>query len=277
MISRRKFIAALAATGIGLVLLESLLLEQYYFEVNTYDIGDADKQGKNLRFAQLSDLHLQSVGWHHRELAARITREQPDIILLTGDMVDRDDKYEELDTFLSLLPHNTPKLAILGNWEYWGNASGKELTDVYDKHNVQLLVNQTQQLQLQEIPVQFTGVDCFLGGNPYASHVFEGVQEQPHHFILQHCPDQVAHTYKELNRDNKPLSVKYIFSGHTHGGQITLLGWTPVVPRGVGRFLRGWHDHNGLKMYVSKGFGTSVLPLRFCARAELTFFDYYTG
>jgi predicted MPP superfamily phosphohydrolase len=64
------------------------------------------------------------------------------------------------------------------------------------------------------------------------------------------------------------------FAGHTHGGQfrIPLIGsiW---LPPGSGKYDQGWWSMNKAKMYVSRGIGTSVLPIRFNCSPELAFID----
>ena len=68
-----------------------------------------------------------------------------------------------------------------------------------------------------------------------------------------------------------PLSL--CLSGHTHGGQIALAGWAPFRPVGSGRFVAGFYDVPGCRLYVSRGVGTSVLPLRWGAAPEVAVFD----
>ena len=62
-------------------------------------------------------------------------------------------------------------------------------------------------------------------------------------------------------------------AGHTHGGQLAVGGWTPIRPVGSGRFVAGFYDVLGCSHFVSRGAGTSVLPLRLGARAEVVVFD----
>ena len=64
-----------------------------------------------------------------------------------------------------------------------------------------------------------------------------------------------------------------MLSGHTHGGQVKFLGFAPFTPQGSGRYLNGLYDDYEPKLYVSKGVGTSILPIRFGARAEIAIFD----
>ncbi len=64
------------------------------------------------------------------------------------------------------------------------------------------------------------------------------------------------------------------FAGHTHGGQVRLPLVGPLwLPPGSGRFVEGWYEEAGTKMYVSRGVGTSVLPVRLLCAPEIAIFD----
>ena len=69
------------------------------------------------------------------------------------------------------------------------------------------------------------------------------------------------------------IKADFILSGHTHGGQINLFGYVPFLPKGSGKYLKGWYDEKSPGMYVSKGIGTSIIPARFFARAEIAIFN----
>lgn len=84
---------------------------------------------------------------------------------------------------------------------------------------------------------------------------------------MNHCPEYSEIIYNKIIK-NHPFDI--ILSGHTHGGQINIFGYVPFKPRGSGKFLKGWYLDN--KLYVSKGIGTSILPLRFMSRAEISIF-----
>ena len=62
-------------------------------------------------------------------------------------------------------------------------------------------------------------------------------------------------------------------SGHTHGGQVTLFGRPFWTPRGSGRFVAGWYETPSCRLYVSRGVGMSILPIRFGARPEVAVFE----
>jgi len=53
------------------------------------------------------------------------------------------------------------------------------------------------------------------------------------------------------------------------------MGFAPVLPPGVGRYVRGWFKDRSPMLYVSKGIGTSSIPVRFGASAEIALFNYH--
>jgi predicted MPP superfamily phosphohydrolase len=65
-----------------------------------------------------------------------------------------------------------------------------------------------------------------------------------------------------------------MLSGHTHGGQVAPFGRPLYRPRGSGRYVSGWYrDADRVPMYVSRGIGTSVVPIRLGAVPEIAVFD----
>lgn len=81
------------------------------------------------------------MGSNERTVAAEAMRLAPDLLLLSGDVIDRPEALKELDEFLSLLA-GVPKVAVLGNWEHWSGVDLKALQSLYEgKHGVKLLVN----------------------------------------------------------------------------------------------------------------------------------------
>lgn len=221
--------------------------------------------------AQISDLHLKDIGHQHEEVAAEVVRRSPDVIMITGDSVDSSHALPILEDFLSLLPYAIPKYAILGNWEHWGAVDMTRLSAVYERANCGLLVNRSAEHRTGRGIVQVSGVDDLVGGSPEIETVLRSVRDPDLHVLLAHCP---AHR-DLIPSDTGPVDL--ILSGHTHGGQVQILGHAPVVPAGSGRYLEGWYHKAGPSMYVSRGIGMSVLPVRFGARPEVSFFESTLG
>ena len=85
--------------------------------------------------------------------------------------------------------------------------------------------------------------------------------------VLTHCPE-----HRDIIVQQNQLKIDFILSGHTHGGHVNILGFAPFTPRGSGRYIGGWYKDQNPILYVSKGIGTSVIPFRFGARAEVAVF-----
>jgi predicted MPP superfamily phosphohydrolase len=191
--------------------------------------------------------------------------------LITGDAVDKEENIGLLREFLTVVNDNIPKAAILGNWEYWGRLDINKLKQIYQEHNCTLLVNETKQFNLSGKTISITGTDDFVGGNANILIALQKFILSDYHIILNHCPE-----YNDTIREviPKTISADLILSGHTHGGQINIFGFIPFLPSGSGSFVKGWYKKEGaIPIYVSKGVGTSILPARFGARAEIAIFN----
>ncbi len=270
-ISRRKFIKAGALITTGAILLDAFWLEKFFIEVNEFYIGDATKDSPNIKLVQISDLHLQSVNYQLRQLINKLNKLKPDLILITGDAIDKAENISLLNDFLQQIDKNIKKVAILGNWEYWGKVDITELNKVYAANNGILLINQTIQYSIRNKTIAITGVDDYLGGNADFETSIKTYTKSDHHIILNHCPQYSDHIAEKLTQD---IPVDFILSGHTHGGQINIFGFIPFLPPGSGKYIKGWYNDRVPNMYVSKGIGTSMLPARLGARAEIAVFHF---
>lgn len=269
-ITRRKLIKSGLVFTAGALFTNAFWIEKYFIETNEFYLGSATKDTPNIKVVQISDLHLQSLNRQLIQLAKKLNKWKPDLILITGDSIDKAEKISVLDSFLQLINNDIRKVAILGNWEYWGNVDLIELDKIHTDNNCKLLINQTVQYSFRNRTISITGVDDFVGGNADIAMALKDYVPGDHHIILNHCPqysDQIAaHISKEI-------TVDFILSGHTHGGQINLFGFIPFRPQGSGKYLKGWYNEDTIRMYVSKGIGTSIFPARFGSRAEVGIFN----
>lgn len=241
---------------------------------------------REVTFVQISDLHLQQVGRMHRRIAARVNAIRPDFLLITGDSVDRRDRLAALAELLALFDPRTPKYAILGNWEHWSGVDLGELASIYRADGCRLLINESAVHEAGGRRILLTGLDDLIGGRPNAAVAIAGAPAADAHLLLAHCPEHrdllaekmvptpfgpdPSETAPDLSR------ATLMLSGHTHGGQVNLFGWTPILPQGSGRYVRGWfRDGGGVPLYVSRGVGTSVAPVRLAAPPEVAVFTMW--
>ena len=282
--TRRRWVIATATAAAAGAGLDAFEIEPRRVTVTRHQMGSGE--GPTVRVVQLTDLHLRSLGHHEERVAATVLELRPELILFTGDSIDRADALGLLDRFLGLLGVAVPKLAILGNWEHWGGVDVPQLRRIYERWNCQLLLNESCELALRGATLLVTGLDDLVGGTPDLRVAVARATPRPNHLLLAHCP-----VHRDLfpanararipiegmslpEPDPRLLEPQFMFAGHTHGGQIAPFGWAPLRPRGSGRYVKGWYAGDPTLLYVSRGLGTSIVPARFCAPPEVALFEW---
>lgn len=267
-LKRRQFILKLFLGSISFLVLDAFWLETYFIEWTAHDISASPSN--KIKAIHLTDLHLRSIKSVHNSIADRINQERPDVIFFTGDSLERNKYLPVLQDFLSLIDLKIPKIAILGNKEYSGRLDMDRLKNIYHNHNGTLLVNESHIFNSKNRKINILGIDDYVCGYPDFKKAANNIDTALTTVILCHCPiyreeiDRLSQTGQQ-----KPY---LILSGHTHGGQITFFGKPFFTPQGSGNYIKGWYKNKISNMYVSKGVGTTVFPIRFGARAEASIF-----
>lgn len=227
-------------------------------------------QGEAFRVVQLSDLHLQRFDSYEKSIVVQVQALKPDLVVLTGDAIDRADALPVLQAFLSALG-SLPVMAVPGNWEHWSEVDFRALNALFVNHpGGRLLLNQRVVFKAKGRTVQVVGLDDFTAGQPDVRQLSVTKPDEVT-VLLQHSPGFFDEP--EVNRLMSGQQFTLCLSGHTHGGQVTLGGWAPFRPVGSGRFVAGFYDVPGCRLYVSRGLGTSVLPVRWGPAPEIAVFD----
>lgn len=266
-------LAAFACGG----LLWALLVEPLWIEVKTQRIGRVEAGRPPIRVLQLSDLHLSRFGWREGKLLPLVAAQRPDLIVLTGDYLERPVDLDRLEAFFAALP-KVPRLAVPGNWEVMSGVDRAELVRRAAAQGVRFLVDESVVVATPTGALRVTGLDDAFTGQPDWARATRGVpaDERLPHLVLQHSPAYRDTLNRRLaeGRGRPPLVM---LAGHTHGGQVDLFGWRPLLPPGSGAYAAGWYreaaSKNAVPLYVSRGIGVSVLPLRFGVRPEITVFE----
>ena len=266
--SLKKILGVGALLTTGILLANAFWIERYFIRVKEYRINSAKKNVWDIKVVQLSDLHLRSINRPLQQLAKMLNELQPDLILITGDTIDDAEYTSVLEDFLKLLDKNIEKAAVLGNGEYTGKVNLGLLESIYEGYNTRLLINETKRYLFRGQSISITGTDDFIKGKPDFEAAIKEYQESDYHIVLSHCPEYRDHISRHM--DN--VKVDLVLSGHTHGGQINIMGHIPTLPDGSGSYLNGWYKEKFPHLYVSKGLGTSIFPVRFGARAEMAVF-----
>jgi uncharacterized protein len=229
---------------------------------------------QTLRIVQISDLHIKRIDRFNRNIADRINQQQADLILFTGDIVDRSKNLPVLKEFLQLIDPKPAKYAILGNWEHFCGLNITALKALYAQFNCPLLINESLVHDHHGQKLLLTGLDDTVEGQPNLTQALAGIQPTANHLILAHAPNQ-----RDLFTDPEQqlltqFQPQLILSGHTHGGQIRLLNFAPALPRGSGNYISGWYDNTAPQLYVSRGLGGSSIRARLGATPEIVVFEW---
>lgn len=266
--------AGLLTAAVPLVgAVDGFLITPHRLVTSVHTFGNtASTAAAHVRILQISDLHLRRMGGLEQRLLEQLHECQPDVLVFTGDTVDTPTALWQLELFLRECTRLPRMFAIVGNWEHRSGISLESLNRLYDQHGVELLINRSVEFEKNGVPVRVTGLDDFVGGHPNAKAALRDATPTKHHLVLAHCP--AARDALQLPGEH-PASL--VLSGHTHGGQVAPLGIAIVRPRGSGRYVAGWYDGDGPPLYVSRGIGTSLLPVRIGATPELVQIDWSLG
>lgn len=244
----------LMAAAAGALLAWVFWIEPNWIEVTRHRVrAPVDSP---LTIAHLTDLHSFGLGRRERKLLALLRRERPDLIVVTGDTVDKRSSHEKVREVYRQLSAPLGVWAVRGNWEILRPAKDEE--GFYRSAGVRYLKNSSCPLKSN---VWMVGLDDATEGSPDWEKALEGVPKGAFAVTLFHSPE-----FFDRLDGRGPLAL----CGHAHGGQVVFPGLGVLwLPRGCGRYSAGWYSKNGSRMYVNRGVGTSILPLRFLCRPEL--------
>ncbi len=210
--------------------------------------------------AQITDAHIDDLGRVESDILAAIKQASPQLVVLTGDLIDALEHAPALAELCAELGRTGAQvLATYGNWEHWGHIDRSALDAVYRKSGATLVVDSWSRIE----GVSVYASDDSTGGSPRSIRPSETTGPQ---VLLTHSPAFVDAPHSDVHFD-------LCLAGHTHGGQITAAGLAPITPPGSGRYVAKWYETGLGPMYVSRGTGTSLVPARFFCRPELPLFE----
>lgn len=302
MITRRGFfrllggsVVAAAALGTYAFGIEPMLLTR----VKRYSLTPPMwPKGLKLRIVALADIHACRP-WMTPERIASLVEEanalQPDLIVLLGDYVSRPRwisdwvDYSEWAPALAGLKAPLGVFAILGNHDWWEDLAAQKTGEgptmarkALEGVGIPVLENDVVKLAKGGRGVWIAGLADQLALRPRQGRTGDGftglddlpgtlakVNDDSPVILLAHEPDIFPKV---------PRRVALTLSGHTHGGQVRLFGYSPLVPSRYGnRYAYGHVVEGDRHLIVSGGLGMSILPIRFGVRPELLAIDLGTA
>ena len=296
MITRRGFlrfvggsflsVAALSAYAVGI---EPMLLTH----VKRYALTPPHwPAGLKLRIVALADIHACRPWMTPERIASLVedaNAQQADLIVLLGDyiagmpLVTGPVMPSQWASALSGLEAPLGVLSILGNHDWWGDGFAQRAgagptiaRKALEKVGIPVLENDVMRLEKDGHGVWIAGLADQLALLPTRARAgFKGlddldgtlakVSDASPVILLAHEPDIFP---------TVPSRVSLTLSGHTHGGQVRLFGYSPVVPSRFGnRYAYGHVVENDGNLIVSGGLGFSIVPVRFGMRPEILSID----
>ena len=245
---------------------------------HTIESNKIPKAFDGYKIAQVSDLHNAEIGEENERLLAMIEAAEPDIIAITGDMIDsRRTNIETALDFAEKAVKLAPCYYVNGNHEL-RVLEYEELKKGLLELGVVVLENESTKINIKNQEITVIGIsDPSLEANELWSveaevvnnHLGELIKADDNYkLVLSHRPE-LLEIYCEAGAD-------LVLTGHAHGGQIRLPFVGGVIAPHQGFFPEydgGLYIKEETNMIVSRGIGNSLFPLRFNNRPEVVLIE----
>lgn len=242
------------------------LTESTYY----YDVSGIDPKLAGMKIAQVSDLHNKKFGKEQKTLLKKLENYQPDVIFVTGDVVDANHTNIEVAMdFLKGAVEIAPVYFVVGNHEMWLDTQVlANLREQMEAVGVYYMDNECLSIPYGETTYNLVGLDV---DNLYGNRLdqcLESENKEKLTILLAHEP-QYFQRYCDLNMD-------LVFSGHAHGGQVRLpfIGGLVAPDQGFfPKYTEGTYIENATTMVVSRGLGNSIIPVRVFNFPEIVYVE----
>jgi predicted MPP superfamily phosphohydrolase len=259
-------LATVATISIGFVVY-ALAVEPHRITVETCEVEVSGLHSvfDGLRIIQLTDFHSTSLGPLERAAFRAAQSLRPDLLAFTGDLCESPAVARELAHEMVDLQPAFGCFLIMGNAEYDGDAEA--IVQAVSSAGMIVLRNDVRQITKGRGKLWVIGVDDPSTGRSFLEGALlklRGDQSTPR-LLLAHFPTvftQAVH-----------WGIDVVLAGHTHGGQIVLPGLGDQMSYGseeLNKFRRGDFREGTTWMHVSRGLGTSKIPLRIGSPPEVT-------
>lgn len=229
----------------------------------------------------VSDLHNAEFGENNSTITELVEKEKPDIIALTGDLVDSSKTdIQTAGELVKKLAEIAPCYYVTGNHEAWIGNQYQELEKILLDASVVVLhdksVNLTKNnetIQLAELDdPDFTDRDASVQQSMLETKLGNMNLTDDYCVLLSHRPEAFDAYVSE--------GVDLVLSGHAHGGQFRLpfIGGIAAPNQGfLPKYDAGMYSESNTTMIVSRGIGNSIIPIRFNNRPEIVSVELVCG
>ncbi len=232
---------------------------------------------------QISDLHNEEFGKDNARLIKKIKETNPDIIVITGDLLDSyNTDIPKAEVFVKEVVKIAPTYYTTGNHEYRLYDDYLKFEETMKSVGVRVLHNEGEVVEIDGKYIQILGLDAnmYQNGRYYVPsnenvQVYEELSklniEDLYSVLLSHRPE-LFDIYVDENID-------LTLTGHTHGGQVRIpfIGGV-IAPNQDGLFPKydsGLFSEDGSTMIISRGLGNSSFPIRIFNKPEIVVIKLY--
>lgn len=233
--------------------------------VTYYDYSDDSITEDGFKIVQLSDVHNASFGINNKRLINKLKALEPDIIVITGDMVDSNHTNVEKAVNLSKeLTKISDTFYVTGNHDYWLSTEDyNAMIDGMREAGVRILYNEVIDIEAAGYDFSLVGLDDKNLSDKTLSNLIEKTSDT-FYVVLAHEP-QYLDKYAQAGSD-------LVLSGHVHGGQFRLpfVGGLLSPEHGfMPEYDAGLYECGNTQMIVSRGLGNSVIRVRLFNNPEI--------
>lgn len=247
-----------------------LITKEYKLET-----ADISNSFDGIKIVHFSDLHYKRIINKDRtkEIVDEINLINPDIVIFTGDLIDKDfdvsdEDIEDLTLLLNNINSKYGKYAIIGNHDYVRDDD--ILNDIYNNSSFVLLKNSYDVIYGDNNDRLFIGgVDTYSYDKADIDRTmeyFEDNEDIDYKIILVHEPDYIDTITSKYN-------VNLVLAGHSHNGQINIPFIKEMfLPYGSNKYYENYYIVNDTPLYVSSGIGESRINFRLFNRPSINFY-----
>lgn len=227
------------------------------------------KKLDGFRLIHLSDIHHSPfTNLEHIIRAVKVSnRLKPDMFVLTGDYVSHETSYiTPVAKVLGELKSEFGTFACLGNHDHWTDP--EMITASFRANGMTVLINEGLRFQAHGASFWLAGVDDHLVGKTDLPSAVRGSYADEMKLLLAHNPIIFRQAVKE--------KIDLVLSGHTHGGQVKFRDQVKrILPRR--KLTNGLHERKDTQIYITRGIGTVVLPIRYQCPPEISLIELKCG
>ncbi len=276
--NRRLFLILIF--GLGFIFLDTKTLGVTEYEVFS---GKIPENFDGYTIVQISDLHNEEFGKDNERLIKKIKETKPDIIVITGDLLDSyNTNIPRAEVFVREVVKIAPTYYTTGNHEYRLLDDYLVFEEYMESLGIHTLHNEGEIIEIDGQKIQILGLDAsmYYNGRYYIPNnknvqvheILNSINDESLYSVLLSHRPELFDIYVEEN-------INLELAGHTHGGQIRIpfLGGI-IAPNQDGLFPKydsGLFEEDDTTMIISRGLGNSSFPVRIFNQPEIVVVKLY--